>query len=509
MRRALVFGLALLALSCDDGEPDEDAGTAVDSGPAVDAGPFVCESPAWDPAGGPPDVVAPSIDELTVDRDAADMPTVETFDAAALEESAAFDMGVQAGAMRDTSALLWTHFTGAGDVTLRVWRDGDAAGEVRLVDEQTATPADGYVHVSVSELAPATRYSYAFFTGTSPTFDDRSPIGRFTTAIPAGELARVRVAATTCTNQSTRPFESLTRMAAESPDVFVQLGDMTYNDGALTQQQYRQRWAMNLSDEGYRAMLGSTGAYFTWDDHELVDSSVYYDQPASRVQIATDAYYENLPVEPVMRGGARSFWNSYAWGNSVEFIVLDSRSERDPASRETANAQYLSEEQMSFLEERLLNSTARFKVVLNSVPIVQFPLPPWEFEEDRWQGYAAQRQRLMDFIGNNGIDDIWFLTGDFHLGYVARIDMDGPGRNVWEIAVGPGGSAGGNPVPPLVESGLIDPQRGFPCEMFDYFSGETNVATTLDFDPMAGTVHVRFVEAETGESLYDNVLYRE
>ena len=52
MRRALVFCLALLALSCDDGEPEEDAGAAVDSGPAVDAGPFVCESPAWDPAAG-------------------------------------------------------------------------------------------------------------------------------------------------------------------------------------------------------------------------------------------------------------------------------------------------------------------------------------------------------------------------------------------------------------------------------------------------------------------------
>jgi len=52
-------------------------------------------------------------------------------------------------------------------------------------------------------------------------------------------------------------------------------------------------------------------------------------------------------------------------------------------------------------------------------------------------------------------------------------------------------------VPPLVDAGLVDPQDGFPCEMFDYFSGATNVGTTIDFDAVAGTVQVRFVEQPT------------
>ncbi len=511
---ALLLALAA-SLGCDGEEPLPDAGTRTDAGRRTDAGPFVCPNPAWAPTGAPPTPAAPAIDALTIDRDALDTPTVETFDAAAIAEDAAtFDLGVQAGAMRETSALLWTHRAGAGDVTLRVWRDGDAAGEVRLVDEQVATPEDGgFVHVSVSDLAPATRYRYAFFLGTSPGFTGRSVIGRFTTAIPAGEVATIRVAATTCTNQATRPFEALSLMAAEDPDVVVQLGDMTYNDSARTVDEYRQRWALNLGDEGYRALLASAGAYFTWDDHELTDSDGYYDQPQSRVDIAHDAFFANLAIEPVDRTihGAtrRTFWGAYPWGDAVDFIVLDSRSERIVDSREGPDARYISEEQLAFLQDRLMNSTARFKVILNSVPIANLPLPPWEFEEDRWQGYAAQRTRLIDFITSNGIEDVVFLTGDFHLGYVARVEPEGAGRSIWEIAVGPGGSRSANPVPALVEGGLVDLQDGFPCEMFDYYSDATDVTTTLDFDPVAGTIHVRFVEALTGEVLYDNVLYNE
>lgn len=511
--KTIVLGI-VTALSCDEGVDTQDAGrdarvSRVDAGP--DAGPFVCPQPAWSPEGERPGGMAPHPTELEVDRDTIDGATVEAFDPAAIaEDGATFDLGVQAGAMRADTVRLWTHSAGSDDVTLRVWREGGGEGEVLLAAEQTATPGTGgFVHAAVGGLAPATRYRYAFFTGSAPSFSGRSAIGTFTTAIPEGELARIRVAATSCTNQATRPFEALTRMAGDDPDVFVHLGDMTYNDGAESLEEFRASWAENLGDEGYRAILQAAGAYYTWDDHEIVDSGRYYTIPAAMREAGTQAFYENLPVEPVDRGGEIDFWNSYAWGDSVEFIVVDSRSERDPASRQTPDARYISEAQMAFIQERLVSSTARFKVLLNSVPFTDLPLPPWAADNDRWQGYRAQREELVGFIVDQGIEGVWFLTGDFHMGFVTRISVDEGARDIWEVAVGPGGSRGQNPIAAFVEDGFIDEQMAFPCEMFAYWSRATNVATTLEFDPVAGTVHIRFVEAETEEVLYDDVIWHE
>jgi alkaline phosphatase D len=511
MKRLVCLVVVALSLTaCDDAPAEPDAGPAVDAyfPPRQDAGPFVCPNPAWTP-GTPPVGMAPSIDELVVDRDAADGATATVFDPDAVPEGTAlFDLGVQAGAMTPDGARLWTHASMTVPLTLRVWREGGDPGEVLLAVEQAETPADGgFVHATVTGLAPATRYSYAFFAGTAPTFTGRSAIGRFTTAIPAGELARVRVAATTCTNQSTRPFEALTLMAAEDPDVFLQLGDMTYNDGDATIEEFRATWAENLGDPGYRAILSRAGGYFTWDDHEVVDSGDYYDAPAAVRMAGERAFYENVPAEPVDRGGRPTLWNGYAWGDSIDFIVMDSRSERDPASRLTAGARYVSEEQLAYVQDRLMTSTARFKVVLNSVPITNLPIPPWATEEDRWQGYPAQRDRLISFIVDNAIEGVWFLTGDFHLGFVTRVEVDGGGRDIWEVAVGPGGSAGGNPIPALARDGFIDVETAFPCAMFAYYSEETNATTTLDFDPVAGTVHIRFVEAETEAVLFDETIW--
>lgn len=512
MRRALFLGL-LLTIGCDGGGGTDAGPDPVDTGtpmPRPDAGPFVCPSPAWDPSGPPPTSDSPRPTELTVDR-SVDGATSVAFDPSAVAEDAAhFDLGVQAGAMREGTAILWTHVSDPGAVTLRVWRESDAAGEVMLAVEQPADSADGgFVHSAVSGLAPATRYSYAYFTGSAPAFGGRSPIGSFVTPPPPRMASTIRVAASTCTNQSSAPFEALTRMAAEDPDVFVHVGDILYQDGNTTLPEYRATWAAQLADPGFRDILTATGAYWTWDDHEVTDSGDYYDIPDAQRDIAHDTYFESLAAEPIDRGGQRSLYTSYAWGDAVEFIVMDSRGERDPSSRLTPAARYVSPEQLAFVQARLMNSTARFKVVLNSVPITNLPIPPWALEEDRWQGYAAQREALVSFIVDNAIENVWFLTGDFHLGFVSRLDVDGGARDIWEIAVGPGGSAGGNPIPLLVDNGTLDEEDAFPCGMFAYWSSATNVATTIDFDGGAGTVHVVFTDAASGEALFDEVIYRE
>ena len=52
-------------------------------------------------------------------------------------------------------------------------------------------------------------------------------------------------------------------------------------------------------------------------------------------------------------------------------------------------------------------STATWKVIVNEVPIQQFYALPY----DRWEGYAAEREKLVRFLRAN-VENALFLTTD-------------------------------------------------------------------------------------------------
>jgi alkaline phosphatase D len=163
----------------------------------------------------------------------------------------------------------------------------------------------------------------------------------------------------------------------------------------------------------------------------------------------------------------------------------------------------MSRAQMDFCKSRLKNSPCHFKVVMNSVPASRFPLSFWANQGDRWQGYEASRDEVMNFIADEKIENVWFLSGDFHLGFVCRVEAEGPLRNTWEIAVGPGANDG-NPLPWIAEQvGNID--EVFPRDQFLHYNAE-KAATFLTFDPLNDEVHILFVDAETEEVLYKHTL---
>jgi alkaline phosphatase D len=432
-----------------------------------------------------------------VNPDRYDNARIVAFDPSSVPESAvAFDLGVQSGAARATSILLWTRVQDQFGKGLWVWRAGPTEGEIALVREQLVSPgADGYTHVAVEGLAPCTDYFYAFFDGTLSEPTVRSPIGRFQTAHGPGIVDRVRVAGSSCSSFSYAPYEALSLMADNEPDVFIQVGDMSYNDGSETIEEFRALWRQTLTDPGYTSILQATSLLMTWDDHEIDDNWNPETESAFKVANGKRAYFETLAVE---QGPNNRLWTSYQWGDSVEFIVLDSRSERLPSTRSGANAQYLSPEQFAFLEDRLINSTAHFKAVLTSVPITNMP-NVWDLsQEDRWEGYRAQRDRLLNYITDNAIDNVWFLGGDFHIGFVARVEPDGPASRIFEIALGP---TGNGPNPLFLT--LTEPQFLYRTSDFT-----PEYATELTFDPIRDEVRVVFTDSQTGEVQYDEWLGR-
>ncbi|MFZ4735220.1 MAG: alkaline phosphatase D family protein [Bradymonadia bacterium] len=458
-----------------DAEPLDQGAPPLDTGAPDAAVPDAAEPDAAPP--GPVGIVALPVDETR------------------------FPLGVQAGSATFEAALLWTFAAEPGAYAVHLWRD-EAPEAVDTLEVEVPPETAGYTRVEALALEADTVYRYAFTSGDAEA-RVRSPLGRFVTAPAAGTRRVVRLGATTCTSFNRAPYRTLELMAAESLDFFCHLGDMSYNDGAETLEEFRAKWVRTLSEGGYRAILSSTGTYITWDDHEITDGSRLYDAPAEQIEAGRQAYFEALPIP--RREGDR-FWASYRWGDTVEVFVLDCRSERVPESRLTPEAQYISPAQFEWFTSALKASPCRFKLVMNSVPILALP-PLWIFEDDRWAGYPAQRRALLDFIDREGIEDVFFIAGDFHVGAVARLDRSGADARMYEVLVGPGAS-NGNPLQLIADNDPSQREQIYPSDQFEYASGR-HAATTLELDPDAGTVRVRFVGLTPDgapEVLHDTVL---
>lgn len=438
-----------------------------------------------------------------VEPDAPEVDAV-AFDPMALQaDTSLFTMGVSAGAMTSDSAILWTFVEEPEPLLLRVWRPlEDRPGFVILDVDQIVDPNEaGYVKVEVELPAGGEWYAYGFFRQGDGVPFARSPLGRFKAALAEGDLSPVTIATESGTRYNNMPYHSLEMAASLEPDAFINLGDMGYYDEATTRDEYRALWHDTLNDEGYEAVMRSMGYYITWDDHEVLNNYNPETIDPDRFDAARDAFFETLPVR---EGPDRRLWTSFKWGESVEFFIMDCRSERRPSTRDDANAQYISEEQLDWLEQGMLNSTAHFKVLVNSVPITNLP-PIWISQADRWQGYPAQRERLIDYILVNNIRNVWFLTGDFHLGFISRVEAQGEGRRLWEISGGPGAN-GPNPLAIAVELGDMVEGTVFPSNQFEFWSSHYTVATTVTFDPIADNVAIQFVDSPSGDVLYDGVI---
>ena len=82
------------------------------------------------------------------------------------------------------------------------------------------------------------------------------------------------------------------------------------------------------------------------------------------------------------------------------------------------NRTMLGQRQYDAFTTAIKNSTAKWKVVLNEVPIMEFGINPY----DDWEGYEHEREKLLTYLKSN-VKNVAFVTTDFHTNWVndARI----------------------------------------------------------------------------------------
>ncbi len=420
----------------------------------------------------------------------------------ATANGAVFADGVASGDVTHAGAIIWTRANTGADVIAEVASDDDFdPGDV--VWSQTVTPdpgADYTIKLDVTTgLAAGTSYWYRF------TEDDESgdvsDTGRFRTAPDPNVSAPFKMVYTGDANTLIDPdtgepvyghFEVLSAAAAEDADVFGFLGDTIYSDDpapitALAD--YRDKYKAARDSGMFPAtqeILRSTSTIAEWSDHEVVNDWNPLTVDATQRAHGEQVFREYMPLRD---GGP--LYRSFKWGKDIEIFSLDGRSYRspqadaDPAHPGICNNTYTGEPdlaptapalmraifgalltelqyptqgdclglirnssrtmlglaQKTWLKTGLQTSTAKFKLIMNETPIQEYFALPY----DRWEGYEAERRELINFIKNNNVQGVLWLTTDTHAVYNNTVRYNvlrklfPPGTSQ-EVVVGPVGT---------------------------------------------------------------------
>jgi alkaline phosphatase D len=404
----------------------------------------------------------------TIDTSAGNKPLISG-DLMKLDESDAFPLGVASGDVTSTSVILWTRYDASENLDVHVWPDGLPSGRVAHTKKSVKPTATLFAHVKFEGLRPGQRYSYAFVAG-----NVRSSVGSFRCAPEADSLEPVTFVGFTCTHFRREPFPALSLAAErEGVDFWVHGGDKVYCDYLQgVRAAYRDSYERVYRQPGMRAMHRSNATYGVWDDHEFENNFDPETTDPHVIELAKSIYFEHHPFE---KRDDQRIWRSFRWGQAAEIFILDCRSERRPSED-----LYISREQMDWLKAGLTNSTATFKFIINSVPIADFPLIFGVFANDRWQGYKQQREEILAHITDNGLSDVWWLSGDFHMGAVGRVEKSGPHSHIREVLWGPGANHA-NPLWRMLDK----PQ-------WDFTTGDSNYVL-VRADPNTHEVTIEFV----------------
>lgn len=386
----------------------------------------------------------------------------------------AFAQGVAAGDATDTTATFWTRFPDPNSGGfLDVSTDPTFVVGVQQLPVAAPAPADdGTAKVGVGSLLPFTEYFYRFRQGT-----DTSSTGRVkTTPSTADATTVVHLGWSGDTNAYYRPYSSLDPLRLSKPDAWFYIGDTIYGDDAAadgvvatTFPQYAGKYQLNRSDQALRSLMESTGTYAQWDDHEVRNDFAGAEPAfAARMAEGNRAFRRYMPLQEDLLDPMQ-LYRSVQMGTGAEFFLIDDRQYRSakytccsvaadsgfvttdddstcvgggagesllPSPTCTAamagpTRTILGATQKAWLENGLLNSTATFKFIMNGPPITTLQFVPY----DRWEAWTAERTEILDFIVNNNIKNVIWLSTDFHTIIFSPVRVDAT-HNVPELIAG-------------------------------------------------------------------------
>ena len=313
--------------------------------------------------------------------------------------------------------------------------------------------------MDVTGLEPDRGYWYRFRTfGAGVAVE--SPAGRTRTAPSAGaEVNDYRLIVASCQKYDDGLYTAHRHVADEDARMVVFLGDYIYEgtgdpssvrphtlSESTTLDDYRRRHALYRSDPDLQRAHQALPWMIVWDDHELFNDyaglAVTAD-PAARARrmAAYQAFAEHMPLRSRFVPGHASLqiYRQLTIGRLATLCLLDTRQYRSPSAcggglhRACAEANapgrtLLGSPQEQWLLDTLRRSTTRWQIIAQQIPFARMdrePGPEASVHMDKWDGYPAARERVLDFLAARGRRDTVVLTGDNHNHWLMELKRQG------------------------------------------------------------------------------------
>lgn len=370
-----------------------------------------------------------------------------------------FALGVASGDPDMDGFVLWTRLVGADAQPLAAhavpvryeiavdegFRDIVKAGQGLARPERAHA-----VHVEVTGLPAGCPYWYRFH-----ALGATSPIGRAIT-VPR-KADRLRIALSSCQHWEQARFGAYRDMVAAQPDLILQVGDYIYEQSYAGQAKvrdfgapepkdldgYRERHALYKTDPDLQAAHRAAPWIVTWDDHEVLNDYANLANRdglapamfAPRRAAAYQAYFEHMPIRPSLWLGRPTprLYRAVDWADLVSLSVLDTRQYRsDPpcaaphmarnvAMHDCTEARapdrtIMGAAQEKWLAGRLTAERRPWTLIAQQV----FFAPLWldgartSSFSDQWDGYAANRDRVLAGLAQPAVRNAVVLSGDVH-----------------------------------------------------------------------------------------------
>ena len=447
-------------------------------------------------------------------------------------DSLVINQGVASGDVTDDSAVVWSRSNREAQMHVEYDTNSNFS-QPRSTDATTLgnQTTDYTSHVKLEGLSPDTLYYYRVWFSTPPlsqankTTSLASDIlaGSFRTSpsasLPSNKPISFIFAADLggqkhCRQVDKGGYYIFEKMKELSPDFFIANGDMIYaadkcpvqgpsdewknipgnfsgvadpeinwTNTEQVRDTYLKHWQYNRADPYLQSFLQNTSMYSQWDDHEVINDfgALWpYWNPFNKdregysniVNEGRKVFFDYSPIDRNLDQNNR-IYRSFNWGPNLDLFILDGRSYRSPNSMADTpenNKTMLGTEQLEWLEQGLMNSSAIWKVISSDVPIsVPTGANASILGRDGWAngnetnfssetGFERELQQLLRFLDDSNIDNVVFVTTDVHFPANILYDLDanndGDKLIFHELISGPlsafrFGTPGGAPIPKL------------------------------------------------------------
>ncbi|KAF5595024.1 alkaline phosphatase [Fusarium pseudocircinatum] len=303
--------------------------------------------------------------------------------------------------------------------------------------------------VEAKGLEPLTTYNYQFTVCNSKK---SSPLGKTKTAPrPDDDVSEINLAVFSCSAYFPGYFNVYGNAARkDNHDWVVHLGDYIYGYGTYTLfkergsipqhptyslYDYRARHGQHRTDPDLQLLAQNSAWITTWDDHELADNAYrdgyvdFFDQPntfkGEGPKVATDArkanavraYFEWMPIRQTDMDDGLRVWRSFQLGVDYVNEKYIEKISDDP-SRTLMGGRQENWFYRSLSESKDRNAT--WRVIGNQI-VFSHIKGDVAGGGDTWDGYIANRNRTLNHLYKNKIDNNIFLSGDSHMNWVSDL----------------------------------------------------------------------------------------